>query len=108
MDPLHRLGPRFGSDHHAVVVLPSAAWLQKEDELQPLRSLLARLSASAASYSEAVLQRLGEQGWKETLQSLWRKTIGGFYTEKSKGARTEVLKFLKLRAQAWLQWGRAA
>ena len=102
MDPLHMLGARFRSDHHVVVALPRETWLLRQEEaLLPLRSLLAKLSASAASYSHAALGRWGEEGWAETLRKLWAQTVNGYYRGLSISAREAVLEFLQKKL--WLR-----
>ena len=91
MDRRHKLGPRFLSDHHVVVFMAEKSWLTGK-EFESLRSLLARLSASAASYSEAALKKWGKEGWEVTVEALRAKTTREEYESMSKEARMSTLR----------------
>jgi hypothetical protein len=96
MNPHLRLGPRFRSDHHIVVVLPGESWPPgREEELKPLRAMLARLNASAASYSAAALEKLGTGDWKAKVEDVRKQTIEAVYEGLSRAAREMVYRFLK-------------
>ena len=87
----HKHGPRFLSDHHVVVAMAEKSWLTGK-EFESLRSLLARLSASAASYSEAALKKWGKEGWEVTVEALRAKTTREEYESMSKEARMSTLR----------------
>ena len=105
MDRHLSLGPRLESDHSMLAGLLAQKCPEKlEKELAPVRTMLARLSASAASYSAAALQKLmAEKGCEAKVEEMRRKTVTKVYEGMSIVARGLVHVFLakrrELRAQ---------